>query len=74
MPEVADECTHVPGVLERSGTTENVVLDTLEERLGILGLLLESVRSVEVFNVLLKGRAVGPAFERTVITGLNSLN
>lgn len=67
-------CTHVPGVLEGSGATEDVVLDTLEEGLSILSLLLESIGSIEVLDVFLKGRTVGPALERTVVTRLNSLN
>lgn len=44
--------THVPGVLEGSGPAEDVVPDALEERLGLLRLLLEVLRAVEVLDVL----------------------
>lgn len=42
-------------ILKGSGPAEDVVLGSPEERLSVLGLLLEVVRGVETLDVLLEG-------------------
>jgi len=69
-----DTRAHVPSVFENSRATKDVVLDAPEKRFGLFSFLLEIIRCIEILDVLLESRTIGPGLKRAVITWLNSLD
>jgi hypothetical protein len=68
------EIVNIPDVLEGSSAPEDIVPDSTEEGLSIPSDLFELGRVVEICDVLLEVRAVGPALQGAVIAGLHGLD
>jgi len=72
--EIHDCSAHVPNVFEGGRATKDVVLDNPEKRFGLFSLLLEVIRCIEILDVLLESRTIGPGLKRAIITRFNSLD